>query len=115
MLCTAHRVAQHTSHRLPPLLLHGTALCRVSRAIEVKDPDRTSMRVANALEQVASLELLQAPGLPYQLPRQLAQYPALAGAAVEGLLGGYTVRSYCTCRRKEPKQPFTALFWQEGG
>lgn len=31
--------------------------------------------------QVASLELLQAPGLPYQLPRQLAGYPALAGTA----------------------------------
>lgn len=33
--------------------------CRLSRAIEVKDPDRTSIRAFNALEQVASLELLQ--------------------------------------------------------
>ncbi|KAL4457505.1 hypothetical protein ABPG75_012370 [Micractinium tetrahymenae] len=55
---------------------------RLSRAVDAKDPDRTSVRVANALEQVAALELLQAPGLPYQLPRQLAGYPALAGRAV---------------------------------
>ena len=46
----------------------------------MKDPERTSIRVANALEEVASLELLQAPGLPYQLPHQLAaEYPALTG------------------------------------
>ncbi|PSC69067.1 peptidyl-prolyl cis-trans cyclophilin-type [Micractinium conductrix] len=57
-------------------------LDRLARAIEVKDSDRTSVRVSNALELVANLELLQAPGLPYQLPRQVAAYPALAGRAV---------------------------------
>lgn len=61
--------------------IRGT-LERLARAIDVKDSDRTSIRVSNALEQVAALELLQAPGLPYQLPRQLRQYPALAGRAV---------------------------------
>lgn len=57
-------------------------LDRLARAIEVKDPERTSIRVSNALERVAALELLQAPGLPYQLPRQLAGYPALTGRAI---------------------------------
>lgn len=52
---------------------------RLARSIEVKDAERTSIRVANSLEGVASLELLQAPGLPYQLPRALAGYPILAG------------------------------------
>ncbi|EFN58901.1 hypothetical protein CHLNCDRAFT_140837 [Chlorella variabilis] len=49
-------------------------LDRLARSIEAKNPDRTSVRVANALEE--------APGLPYQLPRQLTDYPALAGRAV---------------------------------
>ena len=31
--------------------------------------------------QVGELELLQAPGLPYQLPRQVADLPILTGAA----------------------------------
>lgn len=57
-------------------------LVRLARSIEVKDAERTSIRVANSLEGVASLELLQAPGLPYQLPRALAGYPILAGRAV---------------------------------
>lgn len=34
--------------------------CRLARAIEVKDPERTSIRVSNVLERVAALELLQA-------------------------------------------------------
>lgn len=41
-----------------------------------------SARASLRAPQVAALELLQAPGLPYQLPRQLAGYPALAGGAV---------------------------------
>lgn len=36
-----------------------TRCCRLTRAIEVKDTERTSIRVSNALEQVAALELLQ--------------------------------------------------------
>ncbi len=45
------------------------------------DPCLTVIQALWLAAQVASLELLQAPGLPYQLPRQLAGYPALAGSA----------------------------------
>lgn len=55
---------------------------RLSMAVSLKDPDRTSIRVANVLERVASLELLQAPGLPYTLPSQYkASLPYLTGRA----------------------------------
>lgn len=57
-----------------------------------KDPSRTSIRVANSLEQVGNLELLQAPGLPFTLPRQYVDRPLLTGAgsvaAVHGLAWG---------------------------
>lgn len=57
-------------------------LQRLAAATEVKDPARTSVRTANALELVSQLELLQAPGLPYQLPaaQQAAGRPVLTGA-----------------------------------
>lgn len=60
---------------------------RLARAIEVKDISRTSIRVSNALEQVAELELLQVgtfgeTGLAFALPA-----PALARAGcVQGVL-----------------------------
>ena len=55
-------------------------MCRLERSIAAKDPERTAIRVSNSLERVASLELLQAPGLPYQLPRSVAgSYPLLTG------------------------------------
>lgn len=56
-------------------------LGRLAAAVSLKDPDRTSIRVANALERVAALELLQAPGLPYRLPAQYASLPRLTGRA----------------------------------
>ena len=44
------------------LLRCAAGWCRLARSIEAKNPDRTSVRVANALEEVAALELLQAGG-----------------------------------------------------
>jgi cyclophilin family peptidyl-prolyl cis-trans isomerase len=57
-------------------------LDRVAAALALKDSDRTSIRVYNALEHLSSLELLQAPGLPYPLPAQYASLPRLTGRAV---------------------------------
>ena len=58
----------------------GVPTARLERSIASKDPERTAIRVSNSLERVAALELLQAPGLPYQLPRSVAgSYPLLTG------------------------------------
>jgi cyclophilin family peptidyl-prolyl cis-trans isomerase len=57
-------------------------LDKVATALALKDSDRTSIRVYNALEHLSSLELLQAPGLPYPLPAQYASLPCLTGRAV---------------------------------
>lgn len=56
-------------------------LTRLERAIDVKDPERTSIRVANALERLGQLELLQSPGLKYQLPDRYSALPRLTGRA----------------------------------
>ena len=40
-----------------------------------------SVRAAGVLRNVAELELLQAPGLPFSVPRDLACLPLLTGAA----------------------------------
>lgn len=39
------------------------------------------MRVADVLKIVERLEVLEAPGLPYSLPREVAGLPRLAGRA----------------------------------
>jgi hypothetical protein len=51
-------------------------------AVENKDADRTSQRLAAALGGVARLELLQAPGLAFTPPRQYDSLPRLLGEAV---------------------------------
>lgn len=61
-------------------------LQRLQAAIASKDPDRTSIRAANALERVAQLELLQAPGLTYRIPSEYASLPRLTGRAVVELV-----------------------------
>lgn len=61
-------------------------LARLSQAVARKDPDRTSIRAANALTLVAELELLQAPGLPYPVPAQYGALPRLTGRAVVELV-----------------------------
>lgn len=39
-----------------------------------------SFRVADVLKDVGELEVLQAPGLPYVIPRDYANLPHLTGA-----------------------------------
>ena len=56
-------------------------VARLGKAIEIKDPDRTSIRVSNALERVASLELLQTPGISFSIPKQFKDLPRLVGRA----------------------------------
>ena len=60
----------------------GSDLTRLQRAIDVKDPERTSVRVSNALERLSQIELLQSPGLKYQVPRRYASLPRLTGRAI---------------------------------
>lgn len=57
-------------------------LNRLAAALALKDTDRTSIRVANTLERLSALELLQAPGLPYPLPAQYKNLARLTGRAV---------------------------------
>lgn len=57
-------------------------LQRLIKAIDAKDPDRTSIRVANALERVGNLELLQTPGLRFPIPSKYNALPRLIGRAV---------------------------------
>lgn len=45
-----------------------------------RDADKVSVRMSAVLRNVAELELLQAPGLPFSVPRDLACRPALTGA-----------------------------------
>jgi hypothetical protein len=46
---------------------------------ESRDPDKVSRRVADVLKDVASLEILQAPGLPFIIPDQFSGLPCLTG------------------------------------
>ena len=41
-------------------------------------------RTADVLKDVSELELLQAPGLPYIIPKDYASYPRLTGAGRPG-------------------------------
>ncbi|KAM7252016.1 hypothetical protein ACFE04_023899 [Oxalis oulophora] len=47
--------------------------------IKDQDPDKVSVGLANALETVAEIELLQAPGISFLLPEPYLKYPRLAG------------------------------------
>lgn len=61
--------------------------CRLTRAVEAKDPDRTSVRVANALEQVRWVRPRAGAGAGIRADRgELAAYqkPASAGACHRG-------------------------------
>lgn len=57
-------------------------LRRLQGQVANKDPDKVSFRTADVLRDVSQLELLQAPGLPYIIPRDYASYPRLTGRAV---------------------------------
>ncbi|KAK4255758.1 hypothetical protein QN277_008713 [Acacia crassicarpa] len=49
------------------------------QSIKAQDADKVSVSLASALDTVAELELLQAPGLSFLLPEQYLQYPRLTG------------------------------------
>ena len=55
---------------------------RVKGAIDARDADVTASRLNLVLSDVATLQLAQAPGLAYELPREFASLPRLAGRAV---------------------------------
>lgn len=57
-------------------------LSRVRGAIDARDADVTSRRLAAVLADVARLEVAQAPGLPYALPRDVGGLTRLTGRAV---------------------------------
>jgi cyclophilin family peptidyl-prolyl cis-trans isomerase len=54
----------------------------VTQAIDLKDADRTSVRTADVLKNVAELELLQAPGVSFVIPRDFTQLPQLKGRGI---------------------------------
>ncbi len=45
-----------------------------------RDADKVSRRVADVLKDVATLEILQAPGLTFKIPELFARIPRLTGA-----------------------------------
>ena len=45
-----------------------------------RDADKVSRRVADVLKDVASLEILQAPGLTFKIPDLFASIPRLTGS-----------------------------------
>ncbi|KAL4328281.1 hypothetical protein AHAS_Ahas13G0184400 [Arachis hypogaea] len=49
------------------------------QSIKEQDADKVSVNLASALDTVAELELLQAPGISFLLPEQYVQYPRLSG------------------------------------
>mmetsp|Transcript_24835 Transcript_24835/g.41499 ORF Transcript_24835/g.41499 Transcript_24835/m.41499 type:complete len:455 (+) Transcript_24835:121-1485(+) len=56
-------------------------LGKLITAIETRDPDRVSFKIADVLKTLSALELLEAPGLPYLLPPQYQSFPRLTGRA----------------------------------
>jgi cyclophilin family peptidyl-prolyl cis-trans isomerase len=63
-------------------------LIRVNAAIDAKDADKVSIRTGDTLANVAQLELIQAPGLAFSIPRDLLSYPRLTGRATVELTFG---------------------------
>lgn len=49
------------------------------QSIKDQDADKVSVSLASTLDTVAELELLQAPGLSFLMPKQYMQYPRLSG------------------------------------
>eukprot|EP00197_Chlamydomonas_leiostraca_P002218 CAMPEP_0202859684 /NCGR_PEP_ID=MMETSP1391-20130828/1691_1 /ASSEMBLY_ACC=CAM_ASM_000867 /TAXON_ID=1034604 /ORGANISM="Chlamydomonas leiostraca, Strain SAG 11-49" /LENGTH=376 /DNA_ID=CAMNT_0049538739 /DNA_START=202 /DNA_END=1332 /DNA_ORIENTATION=+ len=64
--------------------LYG-ALKQLQLAIKTQQPDFCGVRVADALKAISQLELLQAPGLAYSVPKDYAGLPRLVGRAVVSL------------------------------
>ncbi|KAG6547222.1 hypothetical protein Mapa_011158 [Marchantia paleacea] len=54
---------------------------KMLEAIANKDADKVSIRLANTLEKIAQLEIIQAPGLAFLPPTTYQDYPRLTGRA----------------------------------
>ncbi|GIM02928.1 hypothetical protein Vretimale_7743 [Volvox reticuliferus] len=57
------------------------SLRKLELAVKTQQPDAVSIRVSDALRTVAELELLQAPGLPFLIPKEYQTLPRLVGRA----------------------------------
>eukprot|EP00879_Flechtneria_rotunda_P020654 GHRR01021733.1.p1 GENE.GHRR01021733.1~~GHRR01021733.1.p1 ORF type:complete len:353 (+),score=128.68 GHRR01021733.1:879-1937(+) len=57
-------------------------LKQLELAVKTQQPDFAGVRVADALKGVADLELLEAPGLAFSLPKEYSDRPYLAGRAI---------------------------------
>uniref|UniRef100_A0A383V8B5 PPIase cyclophilin-type domain-containing protein n=1 Tax=Tetradesmus obliquus TaxID=3088 RepID=A0A383V8B5_TETOB len=57
-------------------------LKQLELAVKTQQPDFVGVRIADSLKRIADLELLQAPGLSFSLPREYASRPYLAGRAI---------------------------------
>lgn len=55
---------------------------KLLESIKEKDADKVSVGLSNALNTLAELEILQAPGLPFLLPAQYKEYPRFTGRGV---------------------------------
>ncbi|KAG2432024.1 hypothetical protein HYH02_013094 [Chlamydomonas schloesseri] len=58
------------------------SLRKLELAVKTQQPDAVALRVSDSLKAVAELELLQAPGLPFLIPKEYASLPRLVGRAV---------------------------------
>ncbi|KAI8474603.1 MAG: cyclophilin-type peptidyl-prolyl cis-trans isomerase [Monoraphidium minutum] len=56
-------------------------LKQLELAVKTQQPDYVGVRVADVLKAVSRLEVLQAPGLPYSLPKEVLSLPRLVGRA----------------------------------
>lgn len=54
-------------------------------AIAAKDADKVSIRLASSLDTIAQLEVMQATGLAFLLPKEFQDFPHLTGRAVAEL------------------------------
>lgn len=86
-----------------------TSLKKLQLAVASQQPDKVSIRVAEVLKAVAELELLQAPGLPFVLPKEYQVTGVLAGPAMQGqcchLLQFRFTIWFCSCH-------CTSRFWR---
>ncbi|CAL5227650.1 g10656 [Coccomyxa viridis] len=64
----------------------SSGLRGVMGAIDAKDADKVSRRIADVLKDVASLEILQAPGLTFKIPELFSSIPRLTGRATVELI-----------------------------
>ena len=54
-------------------------LYKLDLAVGAQDQDQVSLSVAAGLREVAELKLLQAPGLPFSIPKEFGALPRLTG------------------------------------